>query len=53
MIDEYKRQCSVASSSSAWMDEELTLRWCDEVLGQLTFQKGLLASDSFEAHITD
>ena len=50
---EYKRQCSVASSSNAWMNEELTLRWCDEVLGQFTFQKRLLAWDSFEAHITD
>ena len=35
------------------MNEELTLRWCDEVLGQFTFQKCLLAWDSFEAHITD
>ena len=35
------------------MNEELTLRWCDEVLGQFTFQKRLLAWDSFEAHITD
>ena len=50
---EYKRQCSVASSSNAWMNEELTLRWCDEVLGQFTFQKHLLAWDSFEAHITN
>ena len=41
--DEYKQQCSVASSSNAWMNEELTLRWCDEVLGQFTFQKRLLA----------
>ena len=51
--DEYKRQCSVASSSNAWMNEELTLRWCDEVLGQFTFQKRLLAWDSFEVHITN
>ena len=35
--DEYKRQCSVAKSSNAWMNEELTLRLCDEVLGQFTF----------------
>ena len=35
------------------MNEELALRWCDEVLGQFTFQKRLLAWDSFEAHITD
>ena len=43
---------SVASFSNAWMNEELTLRWCDEVLGQFTFQKHL-AWDSFEVHITD
>ena len=35
------------------MNEELTLRWCDEGLGQFTFQKHLLAWDSFEAHITN
>ena len=35
------------------MNEELTLRWCDEVLGQFTFQKRLLAWDSSEAHITN
>ena len=51
--DECKWQCSVASSSNAWMNEELTLRWCDEVLGQFIFQKRLLAWDSFETHITD
>ena len=42
--DEYKRQCSVSSSSNAWMNEELTLRWCD-VLRRFTFQKRLLAWD--------
>ena len=35
------------------MNEELKLRCCDEVLGQLTFQKRLLAWNSFEAHIAD
>ena len=42
--DEYKRQCSVASSSNAWMEEELTLRWCDEVPGQFTFTRGFTRS---------
>ena len=51
--DEYERQCSVASSLNAWMNEELTLRWYDEVLGQFTFQKRLLAWDLIETHITD
>ena len=41
--DEYKRQCSVASSSNPWMNEELILRWCDEVLGQFTLLKRRLA----------
>ena len=35
------------------MNEELTLRWCGEVLGKFIFQKRLLAWDSFEADITD
>ena len=43
LLDDYKRHCSVASSWNAWMNEELTLRWCDEVIGQFTFQKRLLA----------
>ena len=53
LYDEYKRQCSVASSSNAWMNEKLTLRWCIEVLGQFTFLNRLFACDSFEAHIAD
>ena len=36
--------CSVASSSNAWMEEELTLRWCDEVPGQFTFTRGFTRS---------
>ena len=51
--NEYKWQCSVASSSNAWMNEELRLRLCDQVLEQFTFKKCLLAWDSFEAHIAD
>ena len=51
--DKYKQQCSVAGSSNAWVNEELALKQCDEVLGQFKFQKRLLAWDSFEAHITD
>ena len=35
------------------MNEELTLRWCNEILGQFSFRKGLLAWDSYEAHFTD
>ena len=35
------------------MNEELTLQWCSEILGQFSFRKRLLAWDSYEAHLTD
>ena len=50
---EFKRRCSVASSANGWMNEELTLRWCDEVLGNFSSRKRLLAWDSYEVHMTD
>ena len=50
--EEFKRRCSVASSANGWMNEELTLRWSDEVLGNFSFRKHLLAWDSYEAHMT-
>ena len=51
--DEFNRKCSVASSTNGWMNEDLTLRWCNEILGQFSFHKRLLAWDSYEAHLTD
>ena len=51
--DEFHRQCSVARSGNGWMNEELTLRWCNENLGQFSFRTCLLAWDSYEAHLTD
>ena len=35
------------------MNEELTLRWLNEILGQCSFRKRLLAWDSYEAHLSD
>ena len=35
------------------MNDELTLGWCAEVLGNFSFRKRLLAWDSCEAHMTD
>ena len=35
------------------MNKELTLRWCNEILGQFSFCKRLLAWDSYEAYLTD
>ena len=51
--EEYKRQCSVASSTNGWMNEELTLRWINETVGTSAFNKRLLAWDSYEAHMTE
>ena len=35
------------------MNEESTLRWYNEFIGQFTFQKHLLPLNLFEVHITD
>ena len=51
--EEFERKCSITSTPNGWMNEELTLRWCDEVLGHFSFQRCLLAWDSYEVHITD
>ena len=35
------------------MNEDLTLRRCNEILGKFSLRKRLLAWDSYEAHLTD
>ena len=49
----FNRKCSVASSANGWTNEDLTVRWCNEILGQFSFRKRLLAWDSYEAHLRD
>ena len=39
--EEYKHQCSAASSTNGWMNEELP--WINEIVGKLAFSKRLLA----------
>ena len=51
--EEYRKNCYVTGSPNGWMNEELTLRWCDEALGQFSFQRRLIVWDSFEAHMTN
>lgn len=51
--EEYRRQCSVALSTNGWMNENLTLRWINEIVGTFAFSKRLLAWDSYEAHTTE
>ena len=43
----------MASSANGWMNEELTFRWCNEILGQFFFSKSLLAWDSYDVRLTD
>ena len=50
---EYKTKCVVASSANGWMNEELTIQWCQEIVGSFAFRKRLLVWDTFEAHMTD
>ena len=51
--DEFKSQCVVTSSTNGWMNEELVLTYLRKILGMFTFQKRLLAWDTFEAHMTE
>ena len=51
--EEYKARCSVGTSVNGWMNEELTERYCREVLGTFTFgRRRLLAWDTFRCHLT-
>ena len=51
--DRFKGRCVVTSSSNGWMNEELVLSYLRKILGMFTFQKRLLAWDTFEAHMTE
>ena len=53
LYEEYKRQSSVTSSTNGWMNEVLTLRWINEIVGTFAFNEKLLAWDSYEAHMTE
>lgn len=49
--EEFKSQCVIASSSNAWMNEGLTLEFIRSVIGRFSFNRRLLAWDSFECHM--
>ena len=36
---EYRNKCIIASSTSGWMDTDLTLSWTNTVLGQYSFTR--------------
>ena len=50
---EFKHRAVVATSANAWMNIELTKVWIDSVLGSFSFDRRLLAWDSFECHIEE
>ena len=50
---EFKGPAVVATFANAWMDSELTIVWINSVLGSFSFNRRLLAWDSYECHIED
>lgn len=46
---EFNKHCRVASSPNGWMNQELTLRCIDEVLGRFAFGRRLMVWDSCNA----
>ena len=50
---DFGSKCVVASSANGWMNEQLTIQWCKEVVGSFSFRKRLLVWDTFEAHLTE
>ena len=53
LSDRFKGRCVMISSSNGWMNEELVLSYLRKILGMFTFQKRLLAWDTFEVHMTE
>ena len=50
---ELQHRVVVASSANGWMDIELTKIWVDSVLQSFSFDRRLLAWNSYECHIED
>lgn len=48
---EFKHRTVIATSGNAWMDTELTHVWVNSVHGAFSFNRRLLAWDSYECHI--
>ena len=49
--EEFRSKCVVQTSTNAWMNEELTQVWVQRVLGSFSFNRRLLAWDSYECHM--
>ena len=53
LSQELKHRAVVATSDNAWMNTELTQVWINSILGAFSFNRRLLAWDSYECHIED
>ena len=53
LSQEFKHKAVVATSDNAWMKTEVTQVWINSVLGAFSFNRRLLAWDSYECHIED
>ena len=51
--EEFKSHCVVKSSGNAWINEELITIRVKRVLDAFSFNRRLLAWDSYECHMTD
>ena len=52
--EQFKGRAVVSTSANAWMDSELNIVWINSViLGSFSFNRRLLAWDSYECHIED
>ena len=49
--ENFRHKCIVTTSFNAWMNKELTLNWVKSVLGAFSFNRCLLAWDSYEYHM--
>ena len=50
---EFESCCVVKSPGNTWINEELITIWVKRVLGAFSFNRRLLARDSYECHMTN
>ena len=49
--DEFKTRCVIVTSSSGWMNDDLTIEYTKKVLGTFSFGRRFLTRDSYECHM--
>ena len=51
--EEFESRYVVKNPGNAWMNKELVIIWVKRILGAFSFNRRLLACDSYECHMTD